>query len=66
MSGLAEAQTEKGAQHESCEQSWIWGKMKTAAWDTAPQITLRNCSKEAGGEGQYISFLEFNAKKKTS
>ena len=30
------------------------GKMRTAAWETAPQITLRTCSKEAGGEGQYI------------
>ena len=28
--------------------------MKTAAWKTASQVALRNCSKEAGGEGQYI------------
>ena len=28
--------------------------MRTAAWKTAPQVALRNCSKEAGGEGQYI------------
>ena len=23
--------------------------MRTAAWETAPQIALRNCFKEAGG-----------------
>ena len=28
--------------------------MKTVAWGTAPQIALRNCSKEAGGKGQYV------------
>ena len=26
--------------------------MRTAAWETVPQIALRNCSKEAGGEGK--------------
>ena len=40
----------KNAQHESCEVSFIWGKMRTAAWETAPQIVLRNCSKEAKGK----------------
>ena len=39
----------KKAQLESCELSFIWGKMRTAAWETAPKIALRNCSKEAGG-----------------
>ena len=29
---------------------FIWGKMRTAAQETAPQITLRDCSKEAVGE----------------
>ena len=28
--------------------------MRTAAWETAPQTALKNCSKEVG-EGQYIS-----------
>ena len=28
--------------------------MRTIAQETAPQIALRNCSKEAVGEGQYI------------
>ena len=32
----------------------VWGKMRTIAQETAPQIALRNCSKEAVGEGQYI------------
>ena len=26
------------------------GKLRTAAWDTAFQIALRNCSKEVGGK----------------
>ena len=30
--------------------------MKTAAWETAPQIALRDCSKEAVEEGQNIRF----------
>ena len=32
----------------------MWGNMRTAASETVPQITLRNCSKEVGGGGQYI------------
>ena len=40
----------KNAQHESCKLSFIWGKMKTAAWETAPQIALKNCSKETVGK----------------
>ena len=28
-------------------ESFIWDKMKTAAQETAPQIALRDCSKEA-------------------
>ena len=49
----------KNAQHESCKLSFIWGKMRTAAWETAPQITLRNCSKEAVGEvGIYVIYMQ--------
>ena len=33
--------------------SFIWGKIRTAAWEAAPHIALRNCSKE---RGQYIRF----------
>ena len=33
---------------------FIWAKMRVATGETAPQIALRNCSKEAGGKGQYI------------
>ena len=36
--------------------NFILGKMRTAAQETVPQITLRVCSKEAVGEGQYIRF----------
>ena len=45
--------TEKNAQRESCELSFIWGKMRTIAWETSFQIALRNCSKRGRGEGQY-------------
>ena len=38
----------KKAQRESCELSFIWGKMRTIARETAIQIALRNCSKEVG------------------
>ena len=27
--------------------------MRPAAWETVPQIALRNCSKEAVGEGDF-------------
>ena len=46
----------KDVQLESCELSYIWGKMRTAAWEAASQIALRDCSKAAVGEGQYIRF----------
>ena len=36
----------KKMQCENCELSFIWGKMRTIAWETAFQIALRNCSKE--------------------
>ena len=40
--------------NESSKLRFIGGKMRTAAYDTKPQIALRNCSKEAVGEGQYM------------
>ena len=43
----------KDAQLESCKLSLIWGKMRPAAWETVPQIALKNCSKEAVGEGGF-------------
>ena len=46
--------TKKDAQCESCELSFIWGKMKTAAQETAPQIALRDGSREIVAQGQYI------------
>ena len=49
--------TYQNAQRESLELSFIWGKMRTAAQETAAQIALRNCSKEAGDERSvYLSF----------
>ena len=46
----------KYVQLESCELSFIWGKMMTAAWEAAFQIALIDCSKAAVGESQYIRF----------
>ena len=46
--------TEKDAQLESCELSLIWGKMRTAAQETACQLDLRGCFREVVGEGQSI------------
>ena len=40
-----------------CELSFIWGRMKTVVWETAPQIALRNCSKEAGGTDSIYEIL---------
>ena len=31
--------------------------MRTAAWETAPQIALRNCSKEVGGKDSIYVIL---------
>ena len=45
--------TKENAQRERCELSFIWGKMRTAAWEKASQIALRNHSKEAGGRSVY-------------
>ena len=36
--------------------SFIWGKMRTAAWEIALQIALRDCSKDGVGGGQHIRF----------
>ena len=45
----------KYAQNESCQLSFIGGKRRTAAQEPAPQIALRNYSKEVyvWGEGQF-------------
>ena len=37
----------KDTQLESCELSFIWGKMRPAAQEAASQIALRDCSKAA-------------------
>ena len=43
----------KKAQCESCELSFIWGKMRAAAWEIEAQIALRSCFKEAGVGGAW-------------
>lgn len=42
------------AQCESCELSFVWSKMRTIAQETAFQMALGNCSKEAGGKVSII------------
>ena len=46
----------KDVQLESYELSFIWGKMRTVTWEAVSQMTLRDCSKAAVGESQYIRF----------
>ena len=48
--------TKKDTQVESCKLSFIWSERRTAAQEVTLQIALRDCSKEAVGEGQYIRF----------
>ena len=47
---------EKKKHNMRAELSFIWGKMRTIAWETAFQIALRNCSKEVGGRSVYLWF----------
>ena len=37
--------------------SFIWGKNRTAAQERAPQIALRNCSKEVEGKDRIYVIL---------
>ena len=46
----------RDVQLESCELSFIWDKMRTADPEAASPIALRDCSKAAVGENQYITF----------
>lgn len=41
-------QLKKNAQCESCELSFVWGKMRTVAQETAFHRALRNCSRDVG------------------
>ena len=43
---------------KSCEFSFVWGKMRTAAWETAFQIAQRNCSTGAEGTVRIQVILE--------
>ena len=42
---------------KNCESNFIWGKMRTITWETAPQIALRNCSKGATGKAHMYVIL---------
>ena len=44
--------TIKNSQSERCELSFIWGKIKTTAWEIAFQIALRNFSEEVGEKSE--------------
>ena len=39
------------------ELNFIWGNMMTVTWETAPQATLRNCSKDIGGKERIYVIL---------
>ena len=54
--GSRPCQLKKDVQLESCGLSFIWDKMMTAAREAASQRALRECSKAAVGETQYIRF----------
>ena len=44
----------KNAECESHELSLLWDNMRTAVWGTAPQMALRNYSREMGGRTVYM------------
>ena len=48
--------TKKDVQLESFELSFIGSKIRSAAWEAATRIALRDYSPDAVGEGQYIRF----------
>ena len=48
--------SKKDVQLESCELSFIWGKMRPAAQEAASQMALGDCSNAAVGESEYIRF----------
>ena len=54
---LTGKKAKQNLQYESCELSYIWGRIRTVVQEMALQITLRNCSKKAwggGGESVYM------------
>ena len=51
---LSTKKKKKKAQRKSCELSFIWGKMRAIAQETAFQIVLRNCSEEVEGKASII------------
>ena len=54
LSSLHNAGFKKKAQCDSCKLSFIWCKMRAAAWEISPRIVLKNCSEKIGGRSVYI------------
>ena len=49
----------KDTQCESCQLSFTWGKMRTAAWETLPQIALRGpLWRGSGGRSVYMILVK--------
>ena len=48
--------TKENAHRESCQLSFMWDSMRIVPWETAPQLALRNCSKEAGERESVCDF----------
>ena len=46
MLGISLCQRKEKVQCESCELSFVWGKIRTRAWETAFQMALKNCSQD--------------------
>ena len=46
----------KNTQYETHQSNIIWNKIKIIVWETAPQVALRNCSKD----GQYMYVILLN------
>ena len=58
---LLSCRFEKKKNYTMCEFSFIWGQMRTAAQETAPQIALRNCFTEAEGKVRmYVILVQGN------
>ena len=43
---------QKKVQCDSCELSFVWGKIRTRTWETAFQMALKNCSQDVRGKVQ--------------
>ena len=55
---LATEKTNKKHSMRVVELNFIWSNMMTATWETAPQVTLRNCHKDLRGKRIYVILVK--------